>query len=172
MSESATDSQNPSDRDDVVEESDASAYGEVTVSNNDDEIEVSSVNADDVDGGSAAARQEKKKAVEKVDPINIKKFASLSWSDKRRLLPELAKWFQEPKVKKIKKSDMAPPKKNATDSVKANASSKNEVILKADVDRIDKRLIEDDDGDLTHNIYKMKVVRKNNYLILMEVVKQ
>ncbi|KAF5203683.1 hypothetical protein FRX31_006729 [Thalictrum thalictroides] len=51
MSESATDSQNLSDRENVYEESDASSNGEVFVSNNEDEIEVSSVNVDDIDFG-------------------------------------------------------------------------------------------------------------------------
>ncbi|KAF5192018.1 hypothetical protein FRX31_018395 [Thalictrum thalictroides] len=51
MSDSATDSQNLSDRDDVYEDSDASSHGEASVSNNEDEIEVSSVNVDDIDFG-------------------------------------------------------------------------------------------------------------------------
>ncbi|KAF5207566.1 hypothetical protein FRX31_002848, partial [Thalictrum thalictroides] len=50
-SDSATDSQNLSDRDDVYEGSDASSDGEAFVSNHEDEIEVSSVNVDDIDFG-------------------------------------------------------------------------------------------------------------------------
>ncbi|KAF5196845.1 hypothetical protein FRX31_013568 [Thalictrum thalictroides] len=45
MSDSAT------DRDNVYEESDASSHAEVSVSNNEDEIEMSSVNVDDIDFG-------------------------------------------------------------------------------------------------------------------------
>ncbi|KAF5192708.1 hypothetical protein FRX31_017703, partial [Thalictrum thalictroides] len=48
MSDSATDSQNVSDRENVYEGSDASSNGEVSVSNNEDEIEVSSINVDDI----------------------------------------------------------------------------------------------------------------------------
>ncbi|KAF5196335.1 hypothetical protein FRX31_014079, partial [Thalictrum thalictroides] len=51
MNDSATDTQNLSDRNNVYEESDASSHGEVSVSNNENEIEMSSVNVDDIDFG-------------------------------------------------------------------------------------------------------------------------
>ncbi|KAF5194669.1 hypothetical protein FRX31_015744 [Thalictrum thalictroides] len=84
--------------------------------------------------GTRADLSKKKNSVEKVNPVSIKMFASLSWEVKRKILPELAKWFQEPKSKKLKEKDceevsegnlaksMAPPRKET--SKKINAAEK------------------------------------------------
>ncbi|KAF5178303.1 hypothetical protein FRX31_032110, partial [Thalictrum thalictroides] len=91
---------------------------------------------------------ERKKYVEKVDPVSIKQFAALSWAEKRELLPNLARWFQEPKPKKSNKKPveflpvltdvvepevtiaMAPPKKNTGENVKSTIPSKKGVGIK------------------------------------------
>ncbi|KAF5202626.1 hypothetical protein FRX31_007788 [Thalictrum thalictroides] len=69
MSDSTTDSQNLGDRENVCEESDASSYGEVSVSNNEDEIEISSINVDDIDFGNEVDSSEYKSPEQAVLPF-------------------------------------------------------------------------------------------------------